>query len=146
MRLIEAAVHDAGIVHSVVGGGRGADCCARWCRRGGRGRNRSLLRATLSFRGRRLLLGIWLGLAVGDEFRVAGGARPRRHIGRHAAGPMRPMIGDKAATAREIKPKSEQTCRSNEPLEGHKGCRMSRARNYYSDPPGWIAFVAVLWC
>jgi hypothetical protein len=34
------------------------------------------------------------------------------------------MIGDKAAAAREIKPKSEQSCRCNEPFGGHKaaGC------------------------
>jgi hypothetical protein len=30
------------------------------------------------------------------------------------------MIGDKAAAAREIKSKSEQSCRCNEPPRGHK--------------------------
>jgi hypothetical protein len=30
------------------------------------------------------------------------------------------MIGNKAAAAREIKSKSEQSCRCNEPPRGHK--------------------------
>ena len=125
MRLIEAAFHNAGIVQFVGGGSCGGD---RWRRRWRRGREGSLLRAALNRRRRRLLLGVWLGLAVSDEFRIAGGTRPGRHIGWQPAGPMRPMIGDKAAAAREIKPKSEQSCRCNEPLRGHKACRMSRAR------------------
>jgi hypothetical protein len=33
---------------------------------------------------------------------------------------MRPMIGDQAAAAREMKSKSEQSCRCNEPPRGHK--------------------------
>jgi hypothetical protein len=56
------------------------------------------------------------------------------------------MIGDKAAAAREIKSKSEQSCRCNEPLGGHEGCRMPGARVYTPRSSGWIAFVAVLWC
>ena len=63
-------------------------------------------------------------LAMGNEVAIARSTRPRRHIGGHAAGPMRPMIGDKAAAAREIKPKSEQSCRCDKPPGGHKaaGC------------------------
>jgi len=34
------------------------------------------------------------------------------------------MVGDKAAAAREIERESDQSCRSNEPLGGHKACRM----------------------
>jgi hypothetical protein len=74
------------------------------------------------------LLGLGHSLAMGDELRIARGARPRRHIGGHAASPMRPMIGDKAATARELKPKSEQSCRCNKPPRGHRGCWISGAR------------------
>ena len=51
------------------------------------------------------------GLAVGNEVGITRSTRPRRHIGGHAAGPMRPMIGDKTATACETKPKPEQNCR-----------------------------------
>jgi hypothetical protein len=41
---------------------------------------------------------------------------------------MRPVVGNKAATAREMKRKSEQSCRRNEPLEGHKASRTSGAK------------------
>ena len=37
---------------------------------------------------------ILIGLPVGDELLIARSAGPRRHIARHAAGPMRPMVGD----------------------------------------------------
>lgn len=127
MRLIQAAVHDAGILQCVRGGTCGADRCRRRRSRGWR--DGSLLRAALNRRGcRRLLPGLWRRLAMGNKFCIARSARPRRHVGGQPASPMRPMIGDKAAAAREIKPKSEQSCRCNEPLEGHKGCRMSGPR------------------
>jgi hypothetical protein len=134
--LVQAAVHNAGILQHVVGRRCSAGRWRRRYRRGRRWREGSLRSAALNrrCRRRRLLLGVRLGvrlgLAVCDEFLIAGGARPGRRIGGHAAGPMRPMIGDKAAAAREIKSKSEQSCRCNEPLGGHKGCRMSRARAY----------------
>ena len=132
MRLIEAAFHNAGILQLVGGGSCGGN---RWRGRRGCGRRRregSLLGAALNRRWcrRRFLLGVRIGLAVSDEFRIAGGARPRRRIGRQPARPMRPVIGDKAAAAREIKPKSEQSCHCNEPLRGHKACRMSRPGTY----------------
>jgi hypothetical protein len=39
------------------------------------------------------------------------------------------MIGNKAAAAREIKPKCKHSCRCNEPLGGHKaaGCRVPKS-------------------
>ena len=135
MRLVEAAVHDTGILSCRGIRNRGAHR-RRHCRRRGRWRNGGLLRAALNgcCRRRRRLRGVRLRLrhrlAVSDEFCIAWGARPWRCVGRQPAGPMRPMIGDKTAAAREIKPKSEQSCCSNEPLGGHKGCRMSGARVY----------------
>jgi hypothetical protein len=42
---------------------------------------------------------VLVGLTVGDKLPVTRGARPRRHIVRHAARPMRPMIGDKGGEA-----------------------------------------------
>jgi hypothetical protein len=137
MRLIKAAVHHVGILRHVAIRNRGADWRSGWC---GRGRYRRgsalldnalldsvLLDATLNGRAR-FLLGLGRRLAMGDELRIAWAARPRRHIGGHAAGPMRPMIGDKAAAARQIKPKSEQSYRCNEPPRSHRGCQMSRSR------------------
>jgi hypothetical protein len=134
--LVQAAVHNAGILQHVVGRRCSAGRWRRRYRRGRRWREGSLRSAALNrcCRRRRLLLGVRLGvrpgLAVSDEFFIAGGARPRRHIGGQPAGPVRPMIGDKAAAAREIKSKSEQSCRCNEPLGGHEGCRMPGARVY----------------
>ncbi len=127
--LVQAAVHNAGILRCVTCGCCGANRYRRR-RHCGRGwRDSGLRRAVLNrCTCRRLLLGIWRGLTVGDEFCIAGSARPRRHIGGQPAGPMRPVVGDKATAAREIKPKSEQSYRCNEPLGGHKACRMSRAR------------------
>ncbi len=128
MRLIQAAVHNAGILRCISGGRGRADRCRR--RRRSRGRhNGALLRGVLDRRGcRRLLLGVWRSLAVGNEFCIAGSARPWRHIGGQAAGPMRPVVGDKATAAGETKSNSEESCRCNAPLEGHQGCRMSRAK------------------
>ena len=121
MRLIKAALHHAGILQRIAVRSRVAGRHSRWRWRDGRWRTGVLLHAALRRRCRRgLLLGIWHRLAVSDEFCIAGGARSRRRIRRHSAGPMRPMIGDKAAAACEIKCNSEQSCHCNEPLGGHK--------------------------
>lgn len=131
MRLVKAAVHHAGILRHVAIRSRGADRGRRWCRRGrcghdGRRRCSAWLDSALNGRGGgRLFFDLWRSLAMGDELAIARSARPRRHVGRHAAGPMRPMIGDKTAAARETKPKSEQSCRCNKPPRGHRGCRIS---------------------
>ncbi len=127
--LVQPAVHNTGILRCVGCGCCGANRCRRR-RRCGRGwRNGGLLRAVLNCcTCRRFLLGAWRSLTVGDEFCIAGRARPRRRIGGQATGPMRPVIRDKATAAREIEPKSEQSYRCNQPLGGHKACRMSRAR------------------
>ena len=127
--LIKAAVHHAGILRNVAIRNRGADRRRRWCRRDRCRRCSPWLDGALNGGGGRLLFDLWRSLAMGDEFAIARCARPRRHIGRHAAGPMRPMIGDKAAAARETKPKSEQSCRCNKPPRGHRGCRISGARS-----------------
>ena len=132
MRLIKAAPHHTGIlqrtaVWSCVAGRR-----RLWCRRdrcwhdgcwgdGGWGDGYWAARGLRHAVWRRgLLLGVWRRLTVSDEFCIAGGAGPRRRIGRYSAGPMRPMIGDKAAAARKTKSNSEQSYRCNEPLGGHK--------------------------
>ncbi len=127
--LVQAAVHDARILPRRAVRRRGAYRRRRCCGGRGRGRSRDLRRASLNrcCRSRRFLLGVRFvrdGLAVRNELRVAWSARPRRRIDRQPAGPMRPMVGDKAPAAPEIERKSDQSCRSNEPLGGHKACRM----------------------
>jgi hypothetical protein len=130
--LIKAAIHHAGILRHVAIGNRGADrrrCCGRggrWRRNGRRLGGSGRLDRALN--RRRLLLGLGRGLAMSDELRIAGRARPGRHIGGHPAGPMRPMIGNKTAAAREMKPKYEQSRRCNKPPRSHRGCRISGAR------------------
>ena len=81
-----------------------------------------------------------------DELGIAGRTRPWRHTIRQAASPMRPMIGDKAATACEIKPKPEHERRFNEPRMRHIRCRISCLTQVHYHPiSGWTAFVAGLW-
>ncbi len=151
MRLIQAAVDDTRILPCCGVRSRRAYRHRRFCR-WRRGRPSRGLRGAALNRccwRRRFLLGIRFvgnGLAVRDELRIARSARPRRRIGRQPARPMRPMVGDKAAAARKMKPKSEQSCRCNEPPGGHKVSRMPGAKFVHSVPPGWIAFVAGLWC
>ena len=156
MRLIKPALDHAGILPRVVVGIHRAE--RRRLLRCDRRRRRNLLRAGLNCRSTcgRLLLGLRRRLAVGDEFCIAGSARSRRHIGGHAAGPMRPMIGDKAAAARETKSKSEQSCRCNEPPKGHKaagslvrkGYIPTRRDGYHSwrDYGAEIVCALTIWC
>jgi hypothetical protein len=61
-------------------------CCARLYRSAGG----SLLKGDCGWGS-----GHGCSSAVRNEFVVARSTRPRRHIGRHAAGPMRPVIGNK---------------------------------------------------
>jgi hypothetical protein len=143
MRLIKPAVHNAGILRMVVLRHYGADLPGRRHRR--RLHSGSFPRAILRhcFRWRRFRL----SLAMRDELGIAGRTRPWRHTIGQAASPMRPMIGDKAAAACEIKPKPEHNCRFNEPLMGHIRCRISRLTQVSLPKPdsGWAAFVARLW-
>jgi hypothetical protein len=139
MRLIKAASHDVGILAC-----RGVRTCGarrHWgCGRYGCWRRRDLLAGSLSCcRVRcRLLFGVWssVRLAMRDELCIAWSARPWRRVGRQPAGPMRPMVGDKAAATREIERESDQSCRSNEPLGGHKACRMFGATISLFRSPG----------
>ena len=119
--LIEAAMHDAGIVGGRRRSGLRGDGRSGSRRSGsGRGglRRDRRRRRRLSPRGlrgrvwrglkdrrrgsgsrairsgrRRLVL---IGLAVGDELTITRRTRPRRHVVRHAARPMRPMIGNES--------------------------------------------------
>lgn len=61
-------------------------------------------------------------LAMGYEFVVAGSAGPRRNIRRHAAGPVRPIIGNTAgesAARSEHRTETEQDCHRDVPLDDH---------------------------
>jgi hypothetical protein len=77
-------------------------------------------------RGRRRC--VLAGLPVGNEFVVARSARPRRNVIRHAAGPMRPMVGNiagklSAAAARpETRAETEHDRRRDASLDDHS-CR-----------------------
>jgi hypothetical protein len=62
------------------------------------------------------------GLAVRDEFIIAGSAGPWRNIRRHAAGPMRPIIGNgprESAARSEHRTESEQNGYRDVPLDDH---------------------------
>jgi hypothetical protein len=83
-------------------------------------------------RGRRASAGggrrrIWCRLAVSDELVVARSAGPRRRIGRQAAGPMRPAIGDiaaeRTARAKHCAEPQQRAC-GNEPFDNHVGRRV----------------------
>jgi hypothetical protein len=129
MRLIKPAIHDTGILRMVVLRQYGADRPGR--RHGRRLHTGRFLRAILHHRFCWLLRTgrierLRLSLAMRDELGIAGRSRPWRHIIGQATSPMRPMIGDKAAAACEIKPKPEHNSRFNEPLMGHIRCRISR--------------------
>ena len=120
MRLIKPAPHDAGILKMVVLRHYGAYLPGRRHRRLHCGRfPRPVLRHRFCWRR------LWPSLTMRDELGIAGRTRPWRHTIRQAASPMRPMIGDKAATACEIKPKPEHERRFNEPRMRHIRCRIS---------------------
>jgi hypothetical protein len=121
MRLIKPAIHDAGILKMVVLRYYGAYLPGRrhrWRLHCGRF-PRPVLRYRFCWRRLRP------SVAMRDELGIAGRTRPWRHTIRQAASPMRPMIGDKAATACEIKPKPEHERRFNEPRMRHIRCRIS---------------------
>ena len=121
-------------------GRRGRRCRgSSHCRRSGRLLNAGL-DGCLNCSHSRLLRGsrirrILVGLAVGDEFRVAWGAGARRGIGGQSARPMRPMIGDIAATICQTQSKTEHDRRREEPLVDHVRCRiLGLARSLHRTP------------
>ena len=118
--------------------GRRSACCrhngrcrrSNRCRRGGRLRRAGLNGCRNCSYGR-LLRGssirrVLIGLAVGNEFRVAWRAGARRGIGGQSAGPMRPMIRDITATTCQTQSKTEHGRRRKEPLVDHVRCRVVR--------------------
>lgn len=153
MRSIKpAAFKNAGIFRTSAGGrralrGRRSGCGRRGrrcrgskhCRRSGRLLNAGL-NGCLNCSDSRLLRGsgirrILVGLAVGDEFRVAWRAGARRGIGGQSARPMRPMIGDIAATICQTQSKTEHDRRHEEPLVDHVRCRiLGLARSLHRTP------------
>ena len=141
MRLIKPAIYDAAILRMVVHRHYGADMPGRLHRR--RLLSGCFPRAIL----RHCFCWHRLSLAMRGELGIAGRTRPWRHTIGQPASPMRPMVGDKAAAACEIKPKPEHDCRFNEPLMGHIFCRISRLASFTPKPDsGWTAFVASVCC
>lgn len=164
MRLIEPALHRAGIVRTrlrrslCVGRGFGLrfgcgwhgrrDPCARGDLAGRRGRSRLENRRRWSGGGVRSGCGrfhcILIGLTVCDEFVVARRARPRRNVVGHTTGPMRPVVGNvggepafrsAAAARRQAQRKAEGDCTDYETLDRH-GCGwfVDPARSLYRVP------------
>jgi hypothetical protein len=155
MRSIKPAAFDnAGIFRTVARWGR---ALRLRCRRGGCGwRNGCGWRGSHRRRSRRLLNAVLngclsssrngllrssgicrvlVGLAVGNEFRVARSARTRRGIGGQSAGPMRPKVSNIAATACQTQSKTEQDRRRDKPLVDHVCCRILRlARSLHRTP------------
>jgi hypothetical protein len=119
MRLVQTALHRWRIN-------------GRWAA-GRRGRHRRYLRGRSQRRHIGLVVGegwrrrVLVGLSMRYEFVIAGSARPRRHIGGHAASPARPMIGNRAGAARpERQTETEHRCCRNEPLGDHVSRRVAR--------------------